>query len=88
MAVGIAVAVRVVVPVGVAVMPGRGRDGGAVLAGKRADAVADAVLAVGELVLALLDSLSPLLAPNRRIEASRRRGAGDGDGGRRNGYPG
>ena len=46
---------------------------------KRAHAVADAVLAVGQLRLAAGDLLGHLLAPNCRVEAAGRGGAGHGD---------
>ena len=58
-------------------VPRLARHGLAVLIRKRADAIANTVLAVGELGLALRHVLADLLAPGDGVDASRGRGPGD-----------
>src|SRR5438093_126088 len=62
--VGLVLAVGRAVAVAIAVLAGAARHGLAMLVRERAHAVADAVLAVGQLRLATGDLLGHLLAPN------------------------
>src|SRR5436190_16863468 len=77
MAVGISVAVAVLIAA--AVLTGGTCNRRPMLARKGADAVADAVLSVSELVLAFRHAGFHLLAPHVRVQAAGGRCSGDSD---------